>query len=460
MRVLLVRPSSGKSYKTLGPDLGLGLLATSLRREGIETRVFDFMKPGASLAAFYRTLGSGGFDVVGIKVYSRDVPFARQLLREAGRLGRGRPITVVGGPFATGMSEDLFNAVPEADFGFAGEAEEDFPAFLRSLDGTGSDREGIRGLIWRDGSRVRANEQRFVADLDASGFPDYRDMDPREYPPDYTGDVYVTVMATRGCPYRCTYCAGPVLSGRVLRKRAATRFVAEIEWLKREHGVACVSIVDDNFTLDPRYAQQILDLLPERCPWLRWRAPNGVRLDSLDEELLRAIERSGCVELYLGIESGSPRILKTMNRAVDLGTLEERVRLVRRHTSANLLGFFILGYPDEGLADLWATLRFALRLPLDRAGFFFFTPHPGSEIFERLKGEGRIARTIWDACFYERISVPPPGVGRARLYLVQKLALLVFYLRPRILLRMFAGVRSPRQLFRLVERALSVALNG
>ena len=106
---------------------------------------------------------------------------------------------------------------------------------------------------------------------------------------------------------------------------------------------------------------------------MRWNCPNGVRLDTLDEELLQIMEKAGCYSIDVAIESGSPRILEKMRRQMDIETIYEKISLIKEKTNMLVMGYFIIGFPGEEKIDREATIKLALKLPLDRAGFFLFS---------------------------------------------------------------------------------------
>jgi len=124
-----------------------------------------------------------------------------------------------------------------------------------------------------------------------------------------------------------------------------------------------------------------------------------------------------------------------------------------------MLGFFIIGYPDETVGDIIASIRLAKALPLDMASFFLFTPHPGTDIYNRLKQEGRLSNPSWTSFFYDKVTVLPREISEKQLLSLERHAYRAFYGRPRIVRGILADVRSLGQLRRLVQRSLATALN-
>lgn len=459
MTTLFVRPRGPQFYKTIGPDLGFGYLETALNREGRDAVIVDLMRRTEN--DLRQVLRSQPFGAVGFKLYSKDAhdyPRLTKLVTDNVN-GLPRPAILAGGPLPTGMRDEFLRRFPETDFAFAGESEAALPMLVRHLEGDASvSLADVPGLIWRDGSEIRVNPQAFPLDLDDLGFPEFTQMSPSAYPMDYTGHVYVPMVTTRGCPYHCTYCAAPLNNSHRLRRRSPDHVLEEMRRLKTDWKVTMVSIVDDNFTMNPSHARGVLQAMIDSDIGLFWRAPNGIRLDTLNRELIELMERSGCRELYLGVESGSPRVLDEMKRRVTVETYREKVDLLARYSKIRLLGFFMMGYPTETEEDLRMTSDLANSLPIHRAAFFYFTPHPGTEIHDEMRDNGEISDDMWSSLFYDKPTIGTRNVSLKSLQQWQRRAYRRFYARPRILLGLFAGLSGPSQVLRLIRKIAGTAL--
>jgi radical SAM superfamily enzyme YgiQ (UPF0313 family) len=457
MRALLVRPPTRHLYGTAGPDLGLASLKTALARAGFTTMIYDGLKRRRERPPFAQVVADFSPDVIGYKAFSQDAPTAREMAAAAAGARPG-VMQIIGGPFPTGAREQLFRYMGDCfRFALAGEGDRALPALLAAWR-DGRDGDDTPGLIRRVNGEVRVNPQDFPDDLDALGLPDRTDMPPGHYEPDYAGAVYLPLMTTRGCPYACRYCAARLLNGRKVRRRSGERVAAEVAGLRAAWGIGEFNLVDDNFTLIKEHALDVCAALAARTPGVRWRCTNGVRLDSLDEETLQAMERAGCYEVYVGLETGSERVAAEMDRRTSLPTLIEKVKLIRRVTRFNILGFFMVGYPTEEAADLRQTISLALSLPLDMASFFYFKPHVGTPVWAELAAA--TAREFdWGAQFYERLDDFPRRLSPAAIRLRQKWAYLRFYARPRPLATLLRKIKSPANVWRLAKKIFAVAFD-
>jgi radical SAM superfamily enzyme YgiQ (UPF0313 family) len=231
--------------------------------------------------------------------------------------------------------------------------------------------------------------------------------------------------------------------------------------LRDQHGVRSFAILDDNFILDNRYAKNFLKTLIESQLGMTWSFSGGVRLDRLDIELVKLMERSGCTLVYVSVESGSQITLDAMKRDCELETLIEKVNLIEKHSKMTTIAFFIIGYPGETVEDIEKTIRVARALPVDRASFFFFVPLPGTAIWEDLVKDGglRVNAEDWSHYMVHKKNISLQEIPDWRLELLKWKAYITFYGRPTIIGKILKDIRSPYQFYRYVQRGLQVLFN-
>ena len=182
-----------------------------------------------------------------------------------------------------------------------------------------------------------------------------------------------------------------------------------------------------------------------------WTCPNGVRLNTLDRELLQAMKRSGCYSVSVGIESGSQRILDTMKKGITLQEIRSKVGLIRE-AGLKPIGFFILGFPSETREEMDMTLRVSQSLGLKRANFMLFHPFPGTEAFRAIQERMDRNGLLLTAPSYAEVSYVPEGFTVHELKARQRKAFLRFYLRPSMLLSLFCDIRSMRHAYYIFRR--------
>jgi radical SAM superfamily enzyme YgiQ (UPF0313 family) len=453
MKVLLVKPYNLSDH--IQPSLGLGYLATAIRREH-EVVILDCIKENVNMDKLDGVLRQHRPDVLGFQCYTFDLKFVAEGLKLAKQI-RKNMITVVGGPHPSAMPEDLFKRAGEGlDFSFVGEAEVGFPRLLDGLNHDHRNLSDIPGLVWRENDRIRSNPQVFSEDLDALGMPAWDLIHPETYPESQHGAFYqkfpiAPIMVTRGCPYPCTFCAGHVVSGRKIRRRSIDHVLGEIQYLYKKFGIREFHVVDDNFTMDTAYAKALLRKLKVMNLDMSWAVPNGIRMDTLDEELLGLMKDTGLYLISLGIESGSDLILKRMKKGITTARIREFVRMIQQ-AGIDMAGFFILGFPGETVETIQDTIRFSTELPLQRANYFTYLPFPGSESYRMLQANGELQDVDWTHFYFMNAAYVPDGMTRKALKRLQRLAFLKFYLRPHIMLYQIRSIRSLRHLFFLAKR--------
>jgi len=454
-KVLLVNPYNTKSDH-IQPPLGLAFLATASRNAGFDVSLLDANKKRMSFKKFKSYLKRNTFDFIGFQLYTANLNYVKQALDLIKKINPSTT-TVVGGPHPSALPEKIFKQMGDClDFAFRGEVEIGFPLLLKYYKKT-SYFKNIPGLIYRDGIKIIANPPLFFHDLDQLGLPSWDLIRPQTYPEAQHGAFFkkfpiAPIITTRGCPYNCGFCGGKLNTGRVFRKRSVEDILKEIRLLYQKYKIREFHIVDDNFTLDADFAKKLLEGIKKLNLKASFAVPNGVRLNTLDDDLLKLMREVGFYIISVGIESGSNRILKEMNKLITVKEIEDKIKLINKY-KIPVAGFFILGYPGETEKEIKKTINFSLKLKLLRANYFLFLPLPGTPIYKKLEKEKLIPEDIQNWSFNSVKSFS--GVSTKKLKKYQRQAFLRFYLlRPKTMIRNILCIRRPRQIIFLLTRAL------
>jgi len=442
VKVVLVAPNS-KAH-TVTPPLGIGYLAACVRARGHDVVILDLAKKRMNAGQGIRELVALNPDLIGISILSTAYLPARELISEIKRRLPGVPV-VVGGPHITALPEDALKNLRVA-IGVVGEAELVFPQLVdRIADGEpiGDELPSICRVV--DGKVVCSQRLDFFKDLDSLPFPAWDLMDPRTYP-DLPHQLLHrefpvgSVMTSRGCPFDCTFCASTTLWGRGWRARSPENVVDEIEMLVKDFQVKEIHIEDDNFTLKRSHAAAVCEEILRRGLDIVWCTPNGVRIDSLDEELVALMKRSGCYGLGFGIESGSQEVLDFNRKKLDLEKVAAKVEMVKKY-GIETNGFFIIGLPGETIETIKETIRFAKRVPFDRANFGLLAPLPGSDIFQKYVLDKKRGQEIDYSAFNYFTPFPLGDLTARELNRWQRRSVFSFYGRPRQLWNLIRHMR-------------------
>ncbi len=444
------------------PNHGLGYLATALKNAGHEPVIIDCIRDRKNPHDFAKYVKESGAGLVGFQIYTFDLPVLRPYINALCDLDI--PI-ITGGPHPSADPVDTLNRFTEIQFVFRGEAERGLLKLADLMDSGESLTPDllalIPGLCYRTETGVICNPVIFEPDLDALGFPDWDQIGPDSYPVAPQGTFtrqlpLAPIIVTRGCPYPCTFCAGKQVSGRKIRHRSVDHVISELRYLVQRFGIREFHIQDDNFTFSKEYVTSFCQSLIDSELNLCWACPNGVRLDTLDKEMLRMMETAGCYSVAVGIEAGTQRVLDLMKKQTSLGDLIYKVNLIRSETSWFITGFFILGYPGETEEEIWQTIRLSKRLPLDKANFGILMPLPGTEAAEAARREGFNPETDLLRMSEYRSPYTPSTISQRKFRWIFRWAFIGFYARPRIIWRFVRQIQSLSQMKILVHRFLDV----
>lgn len=185
-------------------------------------------------------------------------------------------------------------------------------------------------------------------------------------------------MATRGCPFSCTYCAH--MFGRRVRKRSVENVLEEIYLLKKKYGTVQISFKDDTFTVDKKWVTELCHGLIETNLDINWDCTT--RVDTIDEDLIKLMKKSGCNDIRIGIETGSQRILNETKKGITF----EQVRSITKMLNKNRMmwtGYFMYGLPSETVEDIRSTYIFMEELNPNYAGLGLYNPFPKTELFDQ-----------------------------------------------------------------------------
>ncbi|MFC1849164.1 B12-binding domain-containing radical SAM protein [candidate division CSSED10-310 bacterium] len=472
MNILLTRPLN--QTPMLIPNIGLGYLATALRQAGHKVTILDCIRDKIDVTQFFTVVKQSAYNLIGFQVYTFDVGVLPAYL-QAAHEALPSAYLVTGGPHPTAQSEEMLAQFSLLDALFCGEAEPGLPRLCSLLDGKPhqplsklyqqefqEELSLIPGLVFRtDENIVVRNQPQFVPDLDATGFPAWDLLGPEKYPPAPQGTFtrrlpVAPIIVTRGCPYECTFCAAHLMAGRRLRSRSPQNVVDEIVFLCENYGIREIHIEDDNFSLNRKLVKNFCLELLNRNIDVTWSCPNGLRLDSLDKELIQLMEKAGCYSIALGIESGSQRIIDLMKKKLNVVEVTEKIALIRQNSDIKITGFFIIGYPGETVSEIKQTIRFSLQLDLDKVNFGAFMPLPGTSAFEELKQQGVLENLDYSRITEYRTAFTFGELSTRKLRFLLQWSFFRFYIRPHVIFRFLKEIKSFHQVRVLGRRLLEV----
>jgi radical SAM superfamily enzyme YgiQ (UPF0313 family) len=398
--VALIRPPSvvARYAATLNatPPLGTAYLAASLARAGHRIKVIDAvgeapraLHPGYRAEVLVNGLGvdevvarAGDADVIAISSqFSHEWPLVRELISRF-----SRPV-IAGGEHVSAMPERSLEEAPRLVACALGEGEETIVDLVNAIE-AGRSLNEIPGIVTREGRSPRRPRAR------ASTIARPRwDLVPLE---NYLAGRLsfgvdrgrtIPVLASRGCPYRCTFCSSPSMWTTRWEARPPDEVADEIAEYRARYRVDNIDFYDLTAIVRRDWILEFCEQLRRLSLPIAWQLPSGTRSEALDGEVLRAMYAAGCRNVSYAPESGSERTLKQILKKVKLERIEESMRRAVE-AGLNVKANIVIGFPGETQRDMVDTLRFIRKMA--RAGVhdvsvWTFSPYPGSQLFEELK---------------------------------------------------------------------------
>ncbi|HXW01260.1 MAG TPA: radical SAM protein [Anaerolineae bacterium] len=425
MRVLLASPESEVWNSRKHIHMGLGYLAGSLLAHGYECEIWD-SSVESDIESLDEKLARDPFDIVCL---SAPTPLIVQAWEAAAIAKKHGALTILGGPHLTLMPHESIEK-PEVDLVVRGEGEYTIIEIMRALEkelqiagsklqvaGNRShishltspiqprlfDPEAgwgrILGLSWRnlDGKIMHNLDRPLPDDIDAIPFPAfqlfkidrYTNLNPLTDGLDMNARAF-TIVTSRGCPYKCTYCSKPI-TGDTWRGRTVENVIAEWSWLVNDLGATEIGITDDIWNLDKDRAKELCRaLIKARLNHVPWVTIHGMKVNNTDAELFGLMKQAGCKRVGFGVENGDDWMLR---HVIKKGQTVDMVRQAfkwSKEAKLQTMGFFIFGMPGETEESMEKTIRLALELDPDLAHFMMAAPFPGTEMWETLKKHGDV----------------------------------------------------------------------
>jgi len=363
MKIVFVQPNVGFKGHTW-EALGIGYIVAYLRKHYTGDLDIDFY------SGFYdadeQIIQAGrDADIVGFGCTS---PQYRHGLNLAKQIKTKNNYTVFGGIHPSALP-DLVSKEACVDAVVIGEGEK---AMLKLVEDVAQGKSI---------SKLRSTAD-YIKDLDDMPFPDRKTIKNERNIQQAVSDEGVritSVLSSRGCPFRCSFCCSHVLWGHRVRFRSSANILDEVEELIRDWNIQFFKFADDTFTVNKERIIEFCRLKIERGIKIPYGA--NAHVNTMDEEMLKYLAESGCQELWYGVESGSPRILKEMRKNTDINRIKEVFKLTRDY-GIKTRAYFLLGMPDETSEDIEMTDRLCDELRPDIVGFTLLAPFPSNEYFD------------------------------------------------------------------------------
>jgi radical SAM superfamily enzyme YgiQ (UPF0313 family) len=337
-------------------------------------------------------------DFIGVScMFSQDWPEIRRLIQLVRRRFPNVPI-VAGGEHITATAEFTLRSTPEVDVCVIGEGEETIVELANAFDAH-TPFDAIKGLVIRaaGGGVLSTGPRTRIRKLDDIPLPAWDLVPLQNYLDNGLGygvdrGRSMPMLATRGCPYECTFCSNPEMWTTRWYAREPGLVLDEIQLYQEKYGATNFDFYDLTAIVKRSWIIEFTNLILERKMKFTWQLPSGTRSEAIDAEVSRLLYASGCRNMSYAPESGSPEVLKRIKKVVKLDKLEGSVMSAVRE-GLNVKLNIIMGFPSESRKELGQTVRFLFRM--GKAGVHdmsisLFSPYPGSQLYNELRAAGGI----------------------------------------------------------------------
>lgn len=447
------QPLSKKAAEKLGifPSLALAGLAAWVRQHGFPVGLIDLHVENLMPADAADRVRDFRPDIVALTSKTLGWPAVieiAQMVRQAAPRAR----VVVGGPHMSiypkeSMSWDCF------DLAVVGDGEETFLELCERLE-SGSDWDDVPGTVVRrsDGEVVQNPARPLPKDIDRYPMPAWDLLPVSDYHCLTLLKPFATMVTTRGCPWHCGYCS-QVYSEK-LRFRDVGLVVDEMEFLERKYGVREIVFFDETFTIGKRRMLKFSEEVQRRG--LKVKFNIRARVDTVDRDVVRALKKAGLRSIHMGVEAGTDRVLKIMNKQITREQTEQAFRICREE-GVDTRGYFMVGYYDATPDDVEDMISFASGLGLDWASFSVATALPATDLYRIAQERGYVEGDFWKRYtidgggFIPQLETETFTAEQLRAYRTK--AYMKFYLRPDLIRRKLSKTEGREELMEMLGGA-------
>lgn len=399
MKILLIDPPYAifTGYVSRYFPVGLSYIGSALKEKGYDVVIYDADRErqdtgDLNFSAEYERLGNYLKEINGnkhfiwkkiekiVEDYSPDIIGITAMTMVFGSAVKTAEVckkvkpdatVIIGGPHATDWPEICFQS-PYIDFCVSGEGEESILLLLKAIKNKHTNFSEIPGLSFKeDGKVIIRRLTPYISDLDKYPYPARELLLNQDK---YTSEDIGVIMTSRGCPYKCGFCSHPPK----VRYRNLDNVIEEIGDVRDKYGTRQFAIKDDSFTVNRKRTMEFCRMLINKRLDINWDCTTRVNL--INDELLDIMQEAGCNTVKVGIETGSERILKEVNKGVTFEQMKKAADMLNKH-GIFWSAYFMYGLPTETKEDMLKTLKFMKELDPPYAGLGLYAPMPNTQLW-------------------------------------------------------------------------------
>lgn len=364
------------------PPLELSYLAGVTRsKDGILYKLKDYMVKPIKMDIVLKDIKDFSPDlvvtIVGIESIDSDLDKIKQI-REA----INTKMLIIG--YLPSLYPEYFLKNYLIDFILMNEPEETYSELLDILIGKNiQNLTTLKGLALNRDGNIKINSFRErICDIDKIPVPDRESLDYDNYSEPYFGRPFATAIYSRGCPFKCTYCVKTY--GDAIAYHSSERMVKELDYMINRLHIKHIRFMDDTFTINKAKVIELCNRIKNNKLIFKWTCLS--RADTIDEEMVIKMKGAGCQRVYLGIESGSQKVLDYYKKGYKIEDIVQAVSLLKKY-NIEVFGFLMTGAPNETDEDFAKSISLIKRLRVDFVVLDFLMPYPGTDLFSEVRDE-------------------------------------------------------------------------
>ena len=466
-RVLLINPpinidkvyGNVADFSSVTAPVWACYIAALLRKEGYVVSILDAEAERLDIDTTVKKAIEWNPDLIGFSCMTSKIAYAYKVAKII-KMRMPDVSIIAGGAHISAIPDRTLDEFPDFDILVVGEGEITCKELISALN-SGSDLKQVEGIAFKDklGNKIHTLSRKRIKELDNLPSPAY-DLLPElktHYWPYFNniqGYPAFSLISSRGCPHQCNFCDRKVF-GNIFTKHSPKYFVNIIEDMINKYGIRYLVFDDDNILLDRKYLFGILDELFARKIRIPFTCES--RVDTVDEEKLERLRDSGCKEIMYGIESGSPRILKLMNKGITVDQVRHAIKLTKKY-KISALGYFMLGYPGETEQSMQETVDFIKELKLFDIAAQPFVPFPGTDIYKHAIQNGNLEEDWEKIGNFSEMAYTPHGLSKEMIAKYLNKCYGVCYNNMRTYLTLYKRVHSWKH-FKILIKLMSSSKN-
>lgn len=445
-------------------NYGLASIAGVLKNAGYTVSVFDPSLHNFDDEKLKNFLKEYNPNLIGITCYTPTVVEVYHTAKLCKEVLPGCKI-IVGGVHPSLYPEATLKECSDIDYVCIGEGEYLMPELVQSLASNGETEtniNGIKGLAHRKEGVIAINQCRaLIEDISKLPMPLYESFELEKYriqPTVYKRLPTFTMVASRGCPYSCSFCQVQAVLGRRVRYRNVDKVIEEIEFLIDRYAAKGIMFHDGTFSINKKWVEDFCQALIKKRINITWMCLT--RADCVDESLLKLMKRAGCFGMSFGVESFNQKTLDLMKKNLTVG---QNIKALNMALDMNFFvtATYIICFPGEVEKDVLHTIETAKKIATHIAHFFYPLPYPETDLWRICKQDGGLREDLDWKYYSMTYDDDPiyinPRIGKERQKWLREYALRSYYCQPRVIWRNLKTINSLTDIKKYFKAGLALS---